>query len=88
MNCSLLAPFAALLAFSACAYEGPTFTATVWRGETAYVQVPDNLVGELEAEEDDDCGLTNRIDDVALKLLGVGAFPYTTRLQGQQLGSG
>ena len=86
MNCSLLAPFAALLAFSACAYEGPTFTATVWRGETAYVQVPDNLVGELEAEEDDDRGLTNRIDGVALKLLDVRAIPYTTRLHGAQLG--
>ena len=25
------------------AYEGPTFTVAVWRGETTYAEIPDNF---------------------------------------------
>ena len=43
----IAAALAASLAGIAFAYEGPTFSATVWRGETAYIRVPDNLAGEM-----------------------------------------
>ncbi|MBQ6137971.1 MAG: hypothetical protein IJI73_11445, partial [Kiritimatiellae bacterium] len=37
----------AALSLSSFAYEGPTFAAAVWRGETAYVRIPGCFAGEM-----------------------------------------
>ena len=67
------------------AYEGPTFTVAVWRGETTYAEIPDNFALEM-MEAMRGMGQMSA-NDVTVDLYGVRAISYTTKPRGAQLAS-
>ena len=69
------------------AYEGPSFTVTAWRGETAYAVIPDNLALEVARS----CSGTDAARGPAaaaiadIRLYSVEPTPYTEKPFGEQL---
>ena len=81
-----LALFLSFLSLGSLAYEGPTFSAAVWRGETAYIKVPDNMVGGLcrhwvAAKKDKD----KPDNGIALDLFIVDNTPYSAAIGSEQV---
>ena len=68
-----VALFAAVFA---SAYEGPTFTVSVWRGETAYAQIPGKFAGEMLQVEGIDDGMEQ--SGVGVELYGLNMVCYDT----------
>ncbi|MGN0854086.1 MAG: DUF4091 domain-containing protein [Kiritimatiellia bacterium] len=66
-----------MMSLGLLAYEGPTFTVTAWRGETAYAPIPDQLAQEVKQI---------RAEGAAtVTLFGVDGVPYTSRIHGDHL---